>query len=536
MRISPLTGSELDSTLAHLEQSEIVELVDDKTSPRYAFKHALVRDAAYESLLKSSRADIHGRVASTLEKEWPETIAGQPELLAYHYSMARNPEFAALYWLSGGRRARSRSANLEAIVQFQNALEFLELLPNSPERMAKELEVQLSLGLCFIAVRGYSSDDTRKSFERARSLSAEIGDPQKEIQATFGLWGHYWMRARHDQALEHGETLLARAEQLRDPLSLSVGHRVLGSTLFTAGEFVRAREHLERAVALGLRAATENASLAYAVDPRIAAQLMLAWDLWVLGYPEQARHTVFQALALVSERADPYTVAFAHYVASAVQLLRGQFGTPSCTRIEAWLCPASTVSISMPSIHASDAAAHSRGWARKSRRFPKSGRASRTRAAATSDTCAGSCSDGWQPYKFRLATPKPRCPPSTTRWRKSTTFPDARGRRSFEGCARMPCWRCVPTRRLRRSVATMKPSPSRRSSRPARWNCERPRRWHGCCRARAEETKRAEIRRDLRLVHRRARHSGICGRPGAARRVEIERRLQGGARQTRRCG
>ena len=215
---------------------------------------------------------------SALEKEWPETIAGQPELLAYHYSMARNPEFAALYWLSGGRRARSRSANLEAIVQFQNALEFLELLPNSPERMAKELEVQLSLGLCFIAVRGYSSDDTRKSFERARSLSAEIGDPQKEIQATFGLWGHYWMRARHDQALEHGETLLARAEQLRDPLSLSVGHRVLGSTLFTAGEFVRAREHLERAVALGLRAATENASLSYAVDPRIAAQLMLAWD------------------------------------------------------------------------------------------------------------------------------------------------------------------------------------------------------------------------------------------------------------------
>jgi class 3 adenylate cyclase/tetratricopeptide (TPR) repeat protein len=323
-RISSLSNSELDSTLAHLEQSEIVQLIDNKASPLYAFKHALVRDAAYESLLKSSRADIHARVAAVIERERPEIVAGQPELLAYHYGMARNAEFAALYWQSGGRRARSRSANLEAIVQFQKALEFLDLLPNSPERISRELEIQLSLGLCFIAVQGYSADDTRKSFERARSLSVEIGEPQKEIQATFGLWGHYWSRARHDRALELGETLLAKAEQLQDPISLSVGHRVLGSTLFTLGDLVRAREHLERAVALG-RTVSAESSLSYAVDPRIAAQLILAWDLWVLGYPEQAHQNVFEALALAAERADPYSVAFAHYVTSAVQLLRGEF-------------------------------------------------------------------------------------------------------------------------------------------------------------------------------------------------------------------
>ncbi|MGA7490068.1 MAG: hypothetical protein WBW74_24360, partial [Xanthobacteraceae bacterium] len=244
---------------------------------------------------------------------------------AYHYGMAGNAEFAALYWLSGGRRARGRSANLEAIVQFQKALEFLELLPNSPQRMSKELEIQLALGLCFIAVRGYSADDTRKSFEHARSLSAELGEPRKEIQATFGLWGHHWMRARHDQALKLGGTLLAKAEQLADPLSLSVGHRVLGSTLFTLGDFARARTHLEQAVALGEQAAGEEAPLSYAVDPRIAAQLMLAWDLWVLGYPTQAQHNVFQALGRAVEGADPYSMAFAHYVTSAVQLLRGQF-------------------------------------------------------------------------------------------------------------------------------------------------------------------------------------------------------------------
>jgi class 3 adenylate cyclase/tetratricopeptide (TPR) repeat protein len=323
--VSSLTDTELDSTLAHLEQSEIVHLVDSRASPRYAFKHALVRDAAYESLLKSSRAEIHAKVATVLEKERPETVTGQPELLAYHYGMAGNAEFAALYWLSGGRRARSRSANLEAIFQFQKALEFLELLPSSPERLSKELEIQLLLGLCFIGLRGYSSDDTRKSFERARGLSVQIGDPRNEIQATFGLWGHHWMRARHDRAIELGQTLLAKAQQLGDPLSLSVGHRALGSTLFTLGDFARAREHLEQAVELRQRMASEESPLSYAVDPRIAGQLMLAWDLWVLGYPARAHHNAFQALGQAAEGADPYSIAFAHYVTSAVQLLRGQF-------------------------------------------------------------------------------------------------------------------------------------------------------------------------------------------------------------------
>jgi len=322
--VSSLSDTELDSTLAHLEQSEIVHLIDSRTSLRYAFKHALVRDAAYESLLKSSRAEIHAKVAAVLEKERPEIIAGQPELVAYHYSMAGNAEFAALYWLSGGRRARSRSANLEAIFQFQKALEFLELLPHSPDRTAKELEIQLSLGLCFIAVRGYPADDTRKSFERASSLAVELGEPLKEIRAIFGLWGHYWTRARHDQATELGETLLAKAEQLDDALSLSVGNRALGSTLFTLGDFVRAREYLERGVALGQRVAGEETSLSYAVAPSIASQLLLGWDLWLLGYPAQAHDNVFQALELATKRAEPYTVAFAQYVASAVQLLRGE--------------------------------------------------------------------------------------------------------------------------------------------------------------------------------------------------------------------
>jgi tetratricopeptide (TPR) repeat protein len=273
-------------------------------------------------LLRSSRREIHTRIASITEQERPDIVAAQPEFLGYHYGLAGNAEAAVRYWLLGGRRARGRSTNLEAAIQFQKALEFLELLPATPERHATELEIQLSLGLCFIAVRGYSSDDTCKAFERACDLSAELGDPHKELQAIFGLWGHCWMRADHDRAVELAEMLLAKADQLRDLTALALGHRSLGSTLFTRGDFIRARQHLERAVSLGQQSTTDR-TLSYAVDPRIAARLMLGWDLWILGFPEQALRNVLQALSQAIQYDDAYTSALAHYVTSAVQLLRG---------------------------------------------------------------------------------------------------------------------------------------------------------------------------------------------------------------------
>ena len=323
LRVSSLGATELDSTLAHLQQSEIVQQIDGGPPARYVFKHALLRDVAYESLLKSTRREIHARVAAIVEEESPDIAAGQPELLAFHYSLAGDAESAVRYWMLGGQRARSRSANLEAAGQFQQALEFLALLPETPERGRTELEIQLALGLCFIALHGYSADETRGPFERACGLSAQLGEPQKEIQALFGLWGHYWMRAQHDRAIELAETLRARAELLRDPIALVVGHRSIGSTLFTFGDFVRAREHLERAISLA-PASGRSLSLAYAVDPHIAAQLVLAWDLWILGYPGRALDNVQQALEQATQRADPYTIAFAHYVTSAVRLLRGE--------------------------------------------------------------------------------------------------------------------------------------------------------------------------------------------------------------------
>jgi tetratricopeptide (TPR) repeat protein len=323
-RVSSMGSAELNLAIAHLQQSEIVQQIDSVSPARYAFKHALMRDAAYESLLKSTRRELHAKVAATIEEMSPEVAADEPELLAHHYSLAGNAESAVRYWVIGGDRAHGRSANLEAIGQFEKALEHLILLPEAQTRDETELEIQLSLGLCLVAVRGYSAEGTRKSFERAYALSARFGGPLKEIQAIFGLWGHYWMVARHDRSIEFGEMLLAKAELLHQPITLSVAHRALGSTMFTFGNFSRAREHLEKAISLLPCASTEKRSQPYAVDPRIAALLMLGWDLWQLGYPDQAVDNVLQALEEATESGDPYSIAFAHYVTSAVRLLRGE--------------------------------------------------------------------------------------------------------------------------------------------------------------------------------------------------------------------
>ena len=324
LRIAPVAETELDSAIEQLKRNEIIRVIESRPSTRYAFKHALVRDVAYESLLKSSRRQIHAKIAGVIENENPEIVAERPELLALHYSLAGSTESAVRYWLRGGHRARTRSANLEAAAQYQNALELLRSLPETAERRASELEIQLALGGCFIASHGYSSGETRKAFESACSLSAELGEQRKELQAIFGLWGHFWMRAQHDRAIQLGEMLLAKADQLRDLMALVVGWRCLGSTLFTLGDFVRARDHLDRAVALGQQSTTEESALTYVVDPCIAAQLLLAWDLWILGYPDQALHNVLQAQLRAKQRGEPYTTAFAYYVTSAVQLLRGE--------------------------------------------------------------------------------------------------------------------------------------------------------------------------------------------------------------------
>jgi predicted ATPase len=323
---SRLDQEDMVSVLSQLEQADIIYRVGISPSVRFAFKHVLLRDAIYDSLLRSKRQQVHSDIAAILKDDYPELVENQPELLAYHYQEAGNHQLAIHSWFESGQRALAHSANVEAIANFRKALQLLNTLPETPERTKQEIDIQLALGIPLIAVRGYASADTSEAFSRARTLCLRLGNIPEYFQALFGLWGHKWMSGKNDEALHMADEFLSRSRALSDSVPLMVAHRVMGSTLLTIGDFQSSANHFEEAIRLSLSKGKQPLYNLYMVEPQAASLLLLSWDLWFLGYPDQSLSHVSEALALGQDLGHPYTVAFAHYMTSVVHLLRGDAG------------------------------------------------------------------------------------------------------------------------------------------------------------------------------------------------------------------
>ena len=316
-------GHDLHSALSVLEEADIIYRVDISPFERFAFKHVLLRDAIYNSLLRGKRQEIHADIAAILETHYHELVESQPEILAYHYGEAGDHQLAVNYWRTAGLRAFAHSANIEAIAHFRKALETLAVLPDTPKRNEQESEIQLALGIPLIAVRGYAAIEIREAFARARALSLKLDNAPSYFQALFGLWGHSWMGGKHDEALNMANEFLSTSLASTEPVLSMVAHRVMGSTLLTIGEFQSAKEHFEQTIALSNVTGKQPLHSLYMVEPRAASLLLLSWDLWFLGYPDQSLSRVSEALSLAKDLSQPYTIAFAHYMTSVVHLLRG---------------------------------------------------------------------------------------------------------------------------------------------------------------------------------------------------------------------
>ncbi len=170
---------DLLSALSLLEEADIISRLEVSPSVRFAFKHVLLRDAVYDSLLRGKRRETHADIAAVLEDHFAELVENQPEILAHHYSEAGNNQSAVRWWRKSGRRALANSANVEAISHFRNALRLLSALPDTSERTREEIEIQLALGIPLIAVRGYAAAETREAFARALTLCAQAGQPAR---------------------------------------------------------------------------------------------------------------------------------------------------------------------------------------------------------------------------------------------------------------------------------------------------------------------------------------------------------------------
>ncbi len=286
----------------------------------YVFKHALIRDAAYESLLRSACRRIHRRVAQVLERDFPDRAASAPELIARHYDEAELTAEAAVYYQLAAERAAERSANAEAIRHLTRGIEMLSRVPPSPEHRHRELKLQTQLGVLTMAADGAADPGVERVFQRARALCVEIGPVTETGLALFGLSVFHQARGELDTAVELGDLLLALADQTGDS-SLQVSASLsLGIPLFWTGQPGRAVEHLERAAALYDPDAHRALAYAYGQDPAVSARSYDALCLWQLGSVDRAAAQNEMAVASAD---DDLTLAFALTWAAWVSQLRG---------------------------------------------------------------------------------------------------------------------------------------------------------------------------------------------------------------------
>jgi predicted ATPase len=323
--VAELPTEALDQALAHLQAAEClteIHLVPDLT---YTFKHVLLQEAAYQSLLRSTRQQIHQHIAQVLERQFPETGGTQPELLAQHYTEAGQPAQAIPYWQRAGQRALERSAPTEAISHLTHGLALLTTLAETPEGVQHEVVLQTTLGSALIATRGYAAPEVEHAYARAHALCQQLGETPQLFTALRGLWVLKEAQAELQTARELGEHLLALAQRLHDTALLVEAHRALGNSLFWLGAFVPAQAHLEQAMALYDPQHHRTLAVLYGTDPGVVCRSYGAWALWLLGYPDQALQSSHQGLTWAQGVAHTHSLAVALAWATHLHQARREF-------------------------------------------------------------------------------------------------------------------------------------------------------------------------------------------------------------------
>ncbi|MEO8345831.1 MAG: adenylate/guanylate cyclase domain-containing protein [Betaproteobacteria bacterium] len=307
------TGSNeaLATGLERLIQAEFIYPAGEGPRVRYLFKHALIQDAAYESLLKSSRVAHHRRIAEVLENRFADTVTEQPEVLAHHFAAGKLPERAAKLWFDAGQRSLRRNAHVEAAAYLRGALGTLSELPDRPQRSLAELDMQITLGTALVAAKGYASADVEATWARAQQLCAIVGDVPQQFPALFGLWMYECVRANHRAALELASNVLQRAEDVQSDDLLIEAHLAMGISNFFLGRFVDAQTHFERVGSMYDPQRHGGHRFQFGQDPSTVALNYLSWIYWLRGDSRRARDTSVEAVAFARSLEHPFTLSFA---------------------------------------------------------------------------------------------------------------------------------------------------------------------------------------------------------------------------------
>jgi predicted ATPase len=321
--VAPWDEGTLGRGLHQLVEAEFLYQQGLPPEATYRFKHALIQETAYQSLLRSTRQQYHQRIAQVLEARFPESCATQPELLAHHYTEAGLAEQAIGYWQRAGQQASDRSANLEAISHFTTGIELLTTLPETPERTQHAVTLYSTLGAALLMTKGHTVPEVEHAYTQAYAWCQQMGDTPALFPVLLGLWRFYGVRAQLHTARELAETLLDLAHRAHDPALVVVAHHALGVTWLLLGAFPTAHQHLEAGIAGYTRDQSHAPVFRTGQDSGVACRAYAAETLWVLGYPEQALTRLHEALALAHTLAHPYSLAWARLMAARLAKFRG---------------------------------------------------------------------------------------------------------------------------------------------------------------------------------------------------------------------
>lgn len=313
-----VSESELKNALHALSASGLIVQEGEISAAKFFFKHALIQDAAYNTLPKKSRRVLHTRIAKALESQFAERIKTEPELLAYHYEQAGLVGPAVDYWRLAAQRDVARSANIEALRHFDRALHVLKDLPEGSKRDHLELSILIARGAPLLLVKGYASDDIEHNYSRARTLSQENPSSEQYFLSLWGVWVYHLVRGPLAQAKVLAEDLLSWATHRQNPDLLIRAHESVGSTYSFLGRFNEAKTHLQEARSLYDPQRHSSQVLPYTQDPGITARIMLARTLWILGELDQVETLLAEAIAMAKELDHPFTMAFTLATASWV--------------------------------------------------------------------------------------------------------------------------------------------------------------------------------------------------------------------------
>jgi class 3 adenylate cyclase/predicted ATPase len=316
--VMPMPERDLESALRQLTEAGLLFARGKPPRCDYAFKHALIQDTAYDSLLRSRRYVLHAQIAKALDNQFPELSTAQPELLAHHYTLAGDAERAVNYWLKAGRRSTEQSTGAEAISHLGKALEVLQSLPDTLDRARKELEIRVALVTPTISTRGYGSHETAQTIANARAVGEKVGEAAQLSPIMYGEWAFNIVSGKVQVSRKLAEEYTRLTQSQKETVPLIVGHRMLGTSLASVGDFSLARDQLQRAIVLYDPERHANSAFIYGQDSCVSALTFLALTSLILGLPKEARAAGRRALDYAEEMKHPNTQGVALCLAGAL--------------------------------------------------------------------------------------------------------------------------------------------------------------------------------------------------------------------------